>query len=173
MTTEWRDVQGFNGHYQVSDDGQVRSVDRYVVRGDGRRVHVASRILRPATDRQGYLVVGLRRPTDHYPSMRKVHRLVLESFVGPPPVPGLFGCHNDGNPSNNYVANLRWDTCAGNAQDTLKHGKHYNARKTACSKGHPYDADNTSYRADGGRRCRACVIEDNRIGNEKRRVKAS
>lgn len=50
-----------------------------------------------------------------------VHRLVLEAFCGPAPS-GMIGCHNDGNPANNVLENLRWDTPKGNAADMHKHG---------------------------------------------------
>jgi hypothetical protein len=50
-----------------------------------------------------------------------VHRLVLVAFVGPRP-PGLVCCHNDGNPLNNRVENLRWDTYEANEADKLRHG---------------------------------------------------
>lgn len=50
-----------------------------------------------------------------------VHRLVLEAFVGPCP-PGLECCHGDGNPANNFVSNLRWDTRKNNHADKKKHG---------------------------------------------------
>lgn len=48
-------------------------------------------------------------------------RLVLLAFKGPPP-PDCEGCHNDGNPANNRLENLRWDTHRGNMQDTFRHG---------------------------------------------------
>jgi HNH endonuclease/Homeodomain-like domain len=50
-----------------------------------------------------------------------VHRLVLETFVGPCP-DGLLTCHNDGDPTNNRVNNLRWDTPKANAADRVSHG---------------------------------------------------
>lgn len=49
-----------------------------------------------------------------------VHHLVLLVFVGPKPN-GMFGCHNDGNPQNNHVDNLRWDTPRSNSEDVIKH----------------------------------------------------
>lgn len=52
---------------------------------------------------------------------RRVHRLVLEAFVGPCPE-GMQGCHNDGNPENNALENLRWDTIRGNMLDAVNHG---------------------------------------------------
>lgn len=50
-----------------------------------------------------------------------VHRLVLEAFVGPCPF-GMEGCHNDGDPTNNNLVNLRWDTHKNNEKDKIKHG---------------------------------------------------
>jgi hypothetical protein len=52
---------------------------------------------------------------------RYVHRLVLETFVGPCPT-GLVCCHDDGDPTNNRVENLRWDTYQANEEDKLRHG---------------------------------------------------
>jgi hypothetical protein len=56
-----------------------------------------------------------------------VHTLVLEAFVGPC-LPGMECCHRDGNPANNRLDNLRWDTRAANRRDMLRHGTHRNAR---------------------------------------------
>ncbi len=50
-------------------------------------------------------------------------RLILQAFVGPCPN-GMECCHNDGNPANNHVDNLRWDTRKNNVADTIKHGRH-------------------------------------------------
>jgi hypothetical protein len=50
-----------------------------------------------------------------------VHRLVLSAFVGDCP-PGMVGCHNDGDKSNNRVSNLRWGTPKENARDMIAHG---------------------------------------------------
>lgn len=52
-----------------------------------------------------------------------VHRLVLLAFVGPCP-DGMEGCHDDNDPRNNCVSNLRWDTMERNQQDRVKHGTH-------------------------------------------------
>ena len=54
---------------------------------------------------------------------RLVSSLVIEAFVGPRPK-GMFCCHNDGNPNNNLITNLRYDTPKGNMADTLIHGTH-------------------------------------------------
>lgn len=52
----------------------------------------------------------------------RVCNLVLETFAGPRPQPRMECCHNDGNPANNDIGNLRWDTRKGNAADMVKHG---------------------------------------------------
>jgi hypothetical protein len=51
-----------------------------------------------------------------------VHRLVLETFVGPCP-PGLEACHNNGDSLDSRLVNLRWDTRKANAADTTLHGQ--------------------------------------------------
>jgi hypothetical protein len=61
------------------------------------------------------------RSADGQRRKRYVHRLVLEAFVGPCP-PGMIACHNNGVPTDNRARNLRWDTPAGNAQDSIGHG---------------------------------------------------
>jgi hypothetical protein len=62
-----------------------------------------------------------------------VHRLVLEAFVGTRPT-GMHGCHNDGNPDNNHLSNLRWDTPKGNQADRVKHGTDTRGERNAHSK---------------------------------------
>lgn len=57
------------------------------------------------------------------PHKKLVHRLVLETFIGPCPE-GMEGCHNNGNSLDNSLLNLRWDTRQNNAQDAIKHKTH-------------------------------------------------
>lgn len=115
---EWRPIPGWEGLYEVSSYGRVRSHGRVVKRGRGEWLK-PGRILRGAIDRYGRPIVGLSR--DGVSSTQVVHQLVLIAFHGPRP-PGMFGCHNDGNPANNHVSNLRWDTPASNTADMFRHG---------------------------------------------------
>ena len=101
----WKPVPGF-ASYQVSDLGRVKSFAR------GR-----PRILKPQPVKRGQLQVQLGRKVHRY-----VHRLVLETFVGPCP-DGMQGCHEDDEPSNNVLSNLRWDTQLGNMADKIRNGK--------------------------------------------------
>lgn len=127
----WRAVVGYEGLYEVSSDGGVRSIASSSQRG--RWNNYAGRELRQATiKRNGYRQVTLLR--DGKEKSALVHRLVLEAFVGPSC--GLQACHNDGNPANNDIENLRWDTVRANARDRIKHGtslarfNHPNAKTT-------------------------------------------
>lgn len=111
----WRDVIGYEGEFQVSDCGNVRSLDRRLT--DGRLWR--GRLLKFKIGKRGHLSVRLCAHGKHV--WRGVHCLVLEAFVGPCPE-GMQGCHNDGCPSNNRNSNLRWDTPIGNHADKRKHG---------------------------------------------------
>lgn len=147
---EWRPVTGYEGVYEVSSFGRVWSVPRIL--SDGRTA--GGKILAPAFDSHGYLMVALAR--DGKTRSRKVHRLVLESFAGACP-PGLEGCHGDGDRTNNALSNLRWDTRSANQSDVVRHGNHPQASKTHCPQGHPYDGDNVYVNPNvGGRYCREC-----------------
>lgn len=152
MSTEnWRAVPGYEGAYEVSDHGRVRSLDRIVPGRWGSQMK-RGRVLRPNRDRDGYAVVALS--SNGIARTTKVHHLVLITFVGPRPI-GLEALHNDGDLSNNTPANLAWGTSSQNAYDRVRHGTHRNSRKTHCPYGHPYTEANT--RMDGGsRRCRIC-----------------
>lgn len=110
---EYRDVPGIPG-YRVGDDGSVWSCLKLQGR---RRATIGDvwRQLSPGRNADGHLSVNLRGKQIF------VHRVVLMSFVGPCPS-GYEGCHNDGNPSNNRLSNLRWDTRASNIADAINHG---------------------------------------------------
>lgn len=76
--------------------------------------------LKPIPNRWGHLSVNLHR--GGVKTRRYIHRLVLEAFVGPRPE-GLVCCHWDGDPSNNRLDNLRWDTHRANGADAIRHGR--------------------------------------------------
>lgn len=146
MTT-WRPAPGYEGRYEVSDQGEVRSL-------------VSGRPLTPYRDRGGYLRVGPRSDRQKKRSI-PVHRLVLEAFIGPRPA-GLVVRHLNGDRNDNSLPNLTYGTPAENAQDSLRHGTNANSRKGSCPYGHAYDETNTrSYR--GQRRCRACDRDRHRM----------
>lgn len=117
-TERWKAIPGYEGLYEVSSQGRVRSLPRYArVRGNGTRF-VRARILRPNTSSR-YQSVVLSR--ENHLKTRLIHALVLEAFVGPAPE-GMQGCHWDRDKSNNVLSNLRWDTPKGNDSDKERHG---------------------------------------------------
>lgn len=151
----WLPVTGYEGVYEVSNAGQVRSVDRMVHRGGGTTRKAKGVILRAAPTSTGRLTVALSLDGKHRTHL--VHRLVAVAFLGSPPE-GTEVCHNDGDASNNRVTNLRWDTHASNMLDAIRDGANHNTRKTVCPSGHPYAGENLIVQPDGSRKCRTCVL---------------
>lgn len=154
VTEAWTPALGFEGFYEVSDQGRVRSLERTVTYKDGRRRHHPEQLLKPTAHPSGYLMVDLRIGGKRWP--RRVHRLVLEAFVGPRP-DGFEGCHGNGVQTDNRLVNLRWDTAEANRDDARRHGTHLSVR-THCRYGHPLAEPNlvpSNVRA-GGRACLAC-----------------
>ena len=153
---EWRDIPGYEGMYQVSNLGQVRSIGRTVTRSDGQVHRYKGKILStPLLQQTGYPFVKLSNHGKN--QVRTVHSLVAEAFFGPRPE-GTEVCHGDGNPTNNHVDNLRYGTRSENELDKLRHGTHINAAKTHCPRGHELFAENIppSLAKRGYRECLAC-----------------
>jgi len=118
VNEEWKAISGYEGVYEVSSFGRVRSLDRIDSIGRVRNGRMkATPVDKKST---GYRFVrlcngGIAKKLD-------VHVLVLEAFVGPRPSPAMEACHGDGDRSNPVLSNLRWDTPSGNAKDRWKHG---------------------------------------------------
>ncbi|MBS7698575.1 HNH endonuclease [Chelatococcus sp. YT9] len=127
MTELWAPVVGLEGFYEVSDQGRVRGVTRTLT--DGRVWRGA--VLAQSTSKSGHKRVRLCRNGRHL--YFSVHRLVIEAFVGPCP-PSMECAHNNGDPSDNRVSNLRWDTRKGNHADKSRHGTLLVGEKNALAK---------------------------------------
>lgn len=151
MPEAWRSVSGFEGRYEVSDLGRVRSLDRIL--RDGRRWK--GRVLRQVPDNHGYPQVNLCR--DMVQKTLRVSKLVADAFLGPR-IGALEVCHANRNPMDNRLVNLRWDTRSGNMQDALAHGTQNMVRRTHCPRGHVLAPPNLQpYKAAlGWRECLAC-----------------
>lgn len=120
MTEVWKDIPGFEGQYQASSFGHIRSVDhpvRVVSHGVESTRIVKGRILRPAKQDTGHLTVVLGRANGSI----QVHTAVALTFIGPRP-DGMDVCHNDGDPTNNRSDNLRYDTRTDNILDVYRVG---------------------------------------------------
>jgi hypothetical protein len=122
MEETWKAVPGYEGAYEVSDLGRVRSLDRATahtfIGPHTRRGKILT--LNPIS--RGHLVVRLFAKGQRRQVL--VHRLVLEAFVGPCP-PGYLGLHRDDNPTNNVPSNLYWGTYADNARDRRANRERY------------------------------------------------
>lgn len=153
----WVPIPGHEG-YEVSDLGHLRSLDRVIHCRNGKRLRRRGQPLRRWQER-GYWMVRLGSGRQW-----AVHRLVLTAFVGPCP-DGMEGCHNDGDPSNARLSNLRWDTPRENAQDVIRHGRNHELNKRCCVRGHLLEGRNLKLAGPDGthRNCRACLKAHRKI----------
>ena len=109
MSEVWKDIPNFEGSYQVSSMGRVRSVDRMVTYKDGRIQKHKGRVRKPHVHKNtGYEQAGLYN--DNGVTNKSVHRLVLETFKPCVNMNDLQVNHLDGNKLNNHLTNLEWVT---------------------------------------------------------------
>lgn len=121
MNEEWRSIAGYEGLYEVSSLGRVRSLGRKIIRSNGFPQTFHPAIKHPAKEGYGYLQAKL---TDANGEGRliKVHRLVATAFLPNPD--GLETVnHKDFNKENNSVENLEWSSRKQNMQHAAKYGR--------------------------------------------------
>jgi hypothetical protein len=147
MPERWLPVPGYEGRYEVSDWGRVKSLPRNTTSGG---------IMKLSPDARGAQVVNLTKSGKQ--RVHLVHHLVLQAFAGPRPE-GTEACHNDGNPANNRLHNLRWDTHLANIGDMIRHGTASWQNQTHCVNGHEYTPETTKLNAQGARICVRCARE--------------
>ncbi len=142
MEEVWKDIPLFNGLYQASNLGNIRAKERKVKKYSPYYQKVIEqtykqRLLKPVADKSGYYRVHLGVNGKKYNG--SVHRMVLMAFVGMPQQ-NQECCHNDGNPQNNRLENLRWDTHSENNRDRKRHGT-YPTGKDHHNYGKPMSAE--------------------------------
>lgn len=150
MSEAWRPVSGYEGRYEVSDQGRVRSW-----LPTKQRLPLPNLLVQIESEK-GYLRVQLSGPDGR--RNRRVHALVLEAFVGPCPE-GMQTRHMDGDKANNTLGNLSWGTPSENILDCVRLGTHFHAAQTHCKRDHAFTPENTYVRPRGWRECRKCRAE--------------
>lgn len=122
MEEVWKDIEGYEGLYQISNMGRVRSVDRTVVKGVGHEnktnVFYKGRVLKHGTDSWGYAFVILQNQGK---KCVLVHRLVANAFLDNKQNKMQIN-HIDGNKQNNAVCNLEYCTPSENMKHAAKLG---------------------------------------------------
>jgi len=132
MREQWKDVYGYEGLYQVSSHGRVRSLRRIVsARWEAGR-EVRDRDMSTFDRGNGYPAVRLSRHGKA--ETVSVHQIVCRAFHGPPPSDKHIVAHGDGVVSNNAVGNLRWATHSENCMDRHLHGTAPVGEKNSTSK---------------------------------------
>ena len=123
MDEVWRDIPGYEGKYQASNMGRIRSLDRYVrgrchYSGNEFRRKISGRVLKPGQFcKNGHVSIVL----GHRAIGSPVHKLVMRTFVGETPE-GMEILHINGNPKDNRLENLRYGTRTENILDVYYQG---------------------------------------------------
>ena len=119
---KWKAIEGYEGLYEVSNTGLVKSIDR--MQWNGKVYHsVIGIIKKQQTKQKGYKILMLWKNSKY--STKYVHRLVAQAFLpNPNNLPNV--CHWDSDPSNNSVENLYWGTQSDNLQQMVRDGRHRN-----------------------------------------------
>ena len=137
---EFKDLPGFEELIAVSSFGRVytypRTVQKYCGLSNSTvKQNYKGRLLNTYKDKCGYIKFRFGANGKKYSML--VSRAMLMAFVGQPKL-GQFACHNDSNPENNKIENLRWDFQKGNMKDRQERGlypegeNHHAARVPIC-----------------------------------------
>lgn len=119
----WKPIAGFENSYEISNYGNVRSIDRYCIQKDNRGEkynHIyKGKVLKQFINKNGYFQVQLSYQYKSIP--KRVHRLMAEAFI---PNPNNYPCvnHIDGNKLNNKLENLEWCTHKHNNREARRLG---------------------------------------------------
>jgi len=120
----WKPVVGYEGLYSVSNFGNIRSEG--VLRGT-----VSGKLLKPQKWGRGYLYISLYK--NQKPTTKKIHRLVLESFVGKRKK-GIVSNHKNGNKQDNRLCNLEYCTVSQNGKHAFDTGLRISQKGEECGR---------------------------------------
>ena len=116
MTEVWKSIKGYEGFYEVSNLGRIKSLTRKSTDDKTYR----GKVLKPSVDSYGYLLVGLYHG-NAIQSKQKIHRLVAKAFLTNPEQKPQVN-HKDGVKSNNLLSNLEWVTALENSHHSFSSG---------------------------------------------------
>jgi len=120
MNEIWKDVKGYGGHYQVSNLGNSRSLDRKIKSKNGVIKNLKGRNITITDNGNGYKKIGFYiKGHQHY-----IHRLVLSTFKPMENMENLQVNHKDGDKNNNKLDNLEWVTDGENKRHSYDTGLH-------------------------------------------------
>ncbi|MDD5589059.1 MAG: NUMOD4 domain-containing protein [Candidatus Nanoarchaeia archaeon] len=115
----WKNIEGYDGIYQVSDRGRIKSLSRLHKIHHNYYVKCKTKILKQTTTKKGYLRIGLNK--NNITKQFQVHRIVSIAFI-----PNVWNKpqinHKDGNKKNNYIKNLEWCNNSENQKHSFKFG---------------------------------------------------
>lgn len=124
MREIWKDIRGYEGLYQISNFGRVKSLARTIYYSDGKSIYYNDRILANNVDSNGYLSTKLSK--DKKPHRFRIHSLVANAFIyNPNNLPVIN--HLDSNKTNNHVDNLEFCTQKNNIRHAMTSGKFDNS----------------------------------------------
>ena len=120
MKEEWKPMYGHEKEYECSSFGSIRSLPRVIIRKNGRQHTIRPKILRPATDVNGYKRIAIS--SNKRLITKKVHREILKAFNPIENMDKLECDHLSGDKSDNSLANLEWVTKSENIKRSFKNG---------------------------------------------------
>lgn len=120
MNEIWKDIPNYEGYYQVSNLGRVKSLDRIITYSNGKEVYTKGKIIKQSKDSYNRLRLILNK--NGKKKNYFVHSLVALAFIGERPKDYVVA-HCDGNNKNNDLSNLRYDTVRENSIDVFRHGQ--------------------------------------------------
>lgn len=142
MNETWKDIPGYEGRYQVSDQGRVKALPRRLrfVSKAGREAWriTTERLCATNVTRKGYALVHFM--VDGKRAVRTVHELVMLAFVGPRPADRDIN-HKDGRKTNNALDNLEYVTRSDNHNHAVALGLNRQAMRVVAvaQDGHPVE----------------------------------
>jgi hypothetical protein len=158
MTSQvWKSIVGYEGAYEVSNFGEVRSLDRYVDGKLGSQRKIKGKLLKikirnHREKKYRYVILSHKNKS---PWTIDVHRLVAMHFLDDYDE-NLVVRHGINGIEDNSVHNLEMGTHSENMQDKLRDGTNFNHNKNECIRGHEFNDLNSRVSPSGKRVCRLC-----------------